>query len=94
VDTLKEVTEGDRVLGTLSRSRVWHAQTPQVFPRQLIMQAYREAVAEGVTDTDDAALVERIGGEVVMVPGSATNLKITRPEDLPLARAILQGGGG
>jgi 2-C-methyl-D-erythritol 4-phosphate cytidylyltransferase len=93
VDTLKEVEEGgERILGTLARNRVWHAQTPQVFPRELVLRAYGEAMDRGITDTDDAALVERIGGEVVMVPGSATNLKITRPEDLPLARAILTGG--
>jgi len=85
VDTLKEVEEGDRIRATLPREQVWHAQTPQVFPRRMLVDAYSDAVSHGITDTDDAALVERMGGEVVMVPGSPSNLKVTRPEDLPLA---------
>lgn len=97
VDTLKEVDETGRVLATPRRDRIWHAQTPQVFPRALISEAYRTAREAGVVDTDDSALVERLGGEVVMVPGSARNLKVTRPEDLPVAELLLKlmaGGKG
>ncbi len=94
VDTLKEVGEGRRILATPPRDRFWHAQTPQVFPRELVLEAYRRAAAAGVFDTDDAALVERIGGEVVMVEGSPLNLKVTRPEDLPLAELLLQRMNG
>ena len=85
VDTLKRVGERDQVRATLPRSEVWHAQTPQVFPRKVIVRAYREAMEFGVSDTDDSALVERMGGTVVMVPGSPSNIKVTRSEDLPLA---------
>jgi len=88
-DTLKEVDDGDGVTATLRRDRVWHAQTPQIFPRDLLVSAYREAVRVGISDTDDAALVERVGGKVVMVEGSPTNLKITRQEDLSLAEFFL-----
>jgi 2-C-methyl-D-erythritol 4-phosphate cytidylyltransferase len=89
VDTLKKVGEGGRILGTLPRASVWHAQTPQVFPKDLIVSAYGSAAEAGIADTDDAALVERIGGEVVMVEGSPSNLKVTRREDIPLAEFYL-----
>jgi 2-C-methyl-D-erythritol 4-phosphate cytidylyltransferase len=92
VDTLKEVEWGGRIVGTPNRDRLWHAQTPQVFPRELIVRAYQEAQEAGITDTDDSALVERIGGEVIMVSGSPFNLKVTRPEDLPLAGLFLKMG--
>jgi len=93
-DTLKEVDDGNGITATLIRDRVWHAQTPQIFPRDLIFSAYREAVRVGVSNTDDAALVERIGGKVVMVKGSPSNLKITRQEDLSLAEFFLGGEAG
>ena len=89
VDTLKEVAWGGRIVGTPNRDRIWHAQTPQVFPRSILVEAYRRAREEGISDTDDSALVERIGGEVVMVSGSPFNLKVTRPEDLPMAELFL-----
>jgi len=92
VDTLKQVDDDTSVTATLPRATVWHAQTPQVFPREVLVDAYRAAMDEGAVDTDDSALVERIGGEVVMVPGSPWNLKITRPEDLPLAEFLLGRG--
>jgi 2-C-methyl-D-erythritol 4-phosphate cytidylyltransferase len=92
VDTLKEVAWGGRIVGTPNRDRIWHAQTPQIFPRDLILRAYEKAQEDEVIDTDDSALVERIGGEVVMVSGSPFNLKVTRPEDLPLAELFLGMG--
>lgn len=94
VDTLKEVDPKGRIVATPDRARIWHAQTPQVFPRDLLVEAYRRAREAGLTDTDDAALVERIGGEVVMVRGAPGNLKVTRPEDLPLAEFFLKLGEG
>ena len=92
VDTLKEVDEQGRILATPDRDRFWHAQTPQVFPRRLLLDAYRHALETGIRETDDAALVEAFGGEIVMVPGSARNLKVTRPEDLPLAEFLANLG--
>ena len=86
-DTLKEVDGTGRVLGTPDRHRFWHAQTPQAFPRALLDRAYQ--ARDGSEATDDAALVERVGGRVVMVEGAATNLKVTRPEDVAVAEALL-----
>jgi 2-C-methyl-D-erythritol 4-phosphate cytidylyltransferase len=89
VDTLKETDEESRIVSTPPRDRIWHAQTPQLFPRDLLVRAYEEALREGIHDTDDSALVERIGGEVIMVPGSPQNIKVTRPEDIRLAELLL-----
>ena len=86
VDTVKEVDGGGRIVATPDRSRVWQAQTPQVFPAALLRRAY--AAADGVA-TDDAALVERVGGEVRMVDAGPHNLKVTLPGDLVLAEALL-----
>lgn len=89
VDTMKEVDDGGQVATTPDRSRLWHAQTPQAFPLGVIMDAYRRAYTEDLPATDDATLVERVGGRVVMVESSADNLKITRPEDLEMAELTL-----
>lgn len=87
-DTLKEVDERGRVVATPDRARIWHAQTPQAFPAAVLRRAYADLTDAG-SPTDDASLVERAGGTVVMVRGSPRNLKVTRPEDLPLAELFL-----
>ncbi len=87
-DTIKQVDEEGRIEETLDRSGLWQAQTPQGFPREVILSAYRQARQEGLQATDDAALCERYGARVVVVEGSAENLKITRPADLVLAEAL------
>ena len=86
-DTIKQAGEErhTRVAQTLPRERLWRAQTPQGFPRPLLALAYAEARHLGLRATDDAALVERVGGEVELVPDSPRNFKITTPEDLELA---------
>jgi 2-C-methyl-D-erythritol 4-phosphate cytidylyltransferase len=89
VDTLKATDGASRVVSTPPRERIWHAQTPQVFPRDLLIRAYEEAIRQGIHDTDDSALVERIGGEVIMVPGAQWNIKVTRSEDIRLAELLL-----
>lgn len=88
-DTLKRVAEDRAIRETVERRDLWRAQTPQAFPRTMIVEAYRRAAEEGVSATDDAALVEHYGGRVVVVPGDARNLKITRPEDRVLAERLL-----
>ncbi len=90
VDTLKEVDASGRVVRTPPRGRYWHAQTPQAFPRPLLERAYRRARENGVESTDDASLVELLGGEIEMVEGSPRNLKVTLPEDLVLAERLLE----
>jgi 2-C-methyl-D-erythritol 4-phosphate cytidylyltransferase len=87
-DTDKEVERG-RVVRTLDRSRIVLAQTPQAFRYPLLAEAYERARREAWDATDDASLVERLGHPVEVVEGSPFNIKITRPEDLPLARFIL-----
>lgn len=87
-DTLKSVDAAGRITGTLDRDRLWRAQTPQAFPREMIVRAYTEARAAGVSGSDDAALCERIGLPVVVVPGSERSLKITSEPDFARAEAI------
>lgn len=89
-DTLKEVDAEGRIVGTPDRAVLRAAQTPQAFPRAMLLDAYRRAEQEGVVATDDAALVERYGGTVVIVEGAPENLKVTRPSDLVVAEALLR----
>ncbi len=88
-DTLKRVDDDQHVVETPDRSRLWQAQTPQVFPRDLLVDAYRRAQEGQWAATDDASLVERIGGTIRMVEASSHNLKLTTPADVALAEAIL-----
>lgn len=92
-DTIKEVDDGGRILGTPDRRRLWAAQTPQAFPADVLRAAHEQARAERVGATDDAALVARYGGTVIVVEGAAENLKITTPTDLVVAEALLARGG-
>ena len=89
-DTVKEVGLEGLVLRTCDRSVLWLTQTPQVFRRDIIEEAHRAAVRDGCRATDDTALVERLGFPVRMVPGDYGNIKITTPEDLAIAEAVLR----
>ncbi|MFA5801510.1 MAG: 2-C-methyl-D-erythritol 4-phosphate cytidylyltransferase [Thermoleophilia bacterium] len=90
-DTIKEVGINSRlVTRTPDRSRFWAAQTPQIFKRDILEKAYSAAPDALAQATDDASLVERIGGWVRMVPGSRENIKLTDPFDLQLAETILR----
>jgi len=88
VDTLKEVDEAGRIVGTVDRARLWRAQTPQAFPLRMIEAAYVEARRAGVTATDDAALCERLGLEVVVVKGSERAMKVTEEGDFARAERL------
>jgi len=87
-NTLKRVGANHQVEETVSRQGMWEAQTPQVFRRQMILDAYAKRGDEPATD--DAQLVERLGETVVVVPGSNLNLKITTREDLRLAAGAIK----
>jgi 2-C-methyl-D-erythritol 4-phosphate cytidylyltransferase len=89
VDTIKEVDEGGRVVSTPDRRTLWAAQTPQAFPAAMLRDAHARAAADGIGATDDAALVARYGGTVVVVAGAPENIKITTPADVALAEALL-----
>ncbi len=86
-DSIKEADERGRVVRTLPRAALWAIQTPQIFPADLLRLAH-ETVVEDVTD--DAALIEALGRPVHLYEGSYENLKVTTPEDLVLAEAILR----
>jgi len=89
VDTLKEVDADGHVVATPDRNRYWIAQTPQVFRASALSRAYWRAGIAGIEGTDDAALVEALGGTILMVAGPRSNLKVTVPEDLEMLSAIL-----
>ncbi len=89
-DTLKKVDSEGWVGETVSRDAVWYIQTPQAFEYHLIMKAYEEAFKNNFYGTDDAMLVERCGCQVKIVVGTPQNIKITMPEDLTMAEAILE----
>lgn len=89
-DTIK-VARGGLVTGSPDRDELWVAQTPQVFRYDIISRAYSSATEEA---TDDAVLVERLGIEVRLFPGSYENIKITTPDDLGVAEAILKARTG
>ena len=93
-DTLKKVTgTSEEVAETVSRDGLYRAQTPQGFPLPLLRKAFATPVRAGYLPTDEASLVEETGaGVVVLVEGSALNLKITTPDDFVLAEAIAAKG--
>ncbi len=88
-DTVKEVS-GDTVAGTTDRDRFWLAHTPQVFRVAALREAYAAAVRDEFLGTDDSSLVERIGGKVRVVADRRDNIKVTLPEDLALAEALIR----
>jgi 2-C-methyl-D-erythritol 4-phosphate cytidylyltransferase len=86
--TLKRADQKKHITDTVSREGLWEAQTPQVFRRELLIEAYAKCGREPVTD--DAQLVERLGKPVTIVPCSQLNLKITTRDDLKLAEQVLK----
>jgi 2-C-methyl-D-erythritol 4-phosphate cytidylyltransferase len=95
IDTVKEVKRASLpqdvalITSTIPRERIVLAQTPQAFQYELIRDAFRSGQKDGVTASDEAGLVERLGHDVYVVQGSDRNLKITRPADMELARFYL-----
>ena len=87
-DTIKEA-KGEIIKRTLKRDSLWSIQTPQVFHYRTIFSVYERAMKEGFYSTDDAALVEKYGGKIKVIMGSYRNIKITTPEDLAIAKYIL-----
>jgi len=92
-DTVKYATADEVqpfIKSTFERNRVWLAQTPQVFPRQLFGEALKSAQAAQFEGTDCASLMERLGQKVALVPGELNNFKITYAQDLARAEEILK----
>ncbi|WP_066249344.1 2-C-methyl-D-erythritol 4-phosphate cytidylyltransferase [Neobacillus drentensis] len=91
-DTIKKVDDGV-VVETVERSSLWAVQTPQAFRILLLKEAYEQAEKDYFLGTDDASLVERLNYPVAMVEGDYDNIKLTTPEDLFFAEAILKKRG-
>ena len=89
-ETIKMSNPDGTVLKTLDRESLWQIQTPQTFQVNIIKEAYYRATKDGFVGTDDASLVEHLGVTVHILPGSYTNIKITTPEDLLLAKLFLK----
>ncbi|GAB6139205.1 2-C-methyl-D-erythritol 4-phosphate cytidylyltransferase [Halanaerobaculum tunisiense] len=87
-NTIK-VVQDEMVVNTPDRSRLVAVQTPQAFTYDLVLEAYEQAIADGVVGTDSSSLVERLDKQVKVVRGSYENLKVTTPEDLEFAEKIL-----
>ncbi|MEX0995324.1 MAG: 2-C-methyl-D-erythritol 4-phosphate cytidylyltransferase [Balneolaceae bacterium] len=89
-DTVKKVDDKLVIQQTPDRRFLWQAQTPQIFKKELITEAYKFAENSNFSGTDDASLVEYFGGRVSVVEGSRDNFKITYPLDLEVAELLLQ----
>jgi 2-C-methyl-D-erythritol 4-phosphate cytidylyltransferase len=88
VDTLKQVDDDGRIVATVSRDGLWRAQTPQGFPRRVLVEAHRRAKVDRIEATDDAALLERLGIHVEVVRGSERALKVTDAGDFARVDAL------
>ena len=89
-DTLKRADDDHVMTGGVERENLFAVQTPQIFRRDLLAQAYAAVFDVGVAVTDEISAVERQGGKVVLVPNEEPNFKITYPADLPLAEFVLR----
>jgi 2-C-methyl-D-erythritol 4-phosphate cytidylyltransferase len=92
-DTIKVVSRERAIESTPPRDALWAIQTPQAFRVELLRDAHRRAASDRFEATDDAMLIERLGVKVVVVDGERRNLKITTPEDLAYAEALLAQSG-
>ena len=88
-DTIK-VAENRTVLETLDRAKLYAVQTPQAFQLAMLRKVYERSADRLRAATDDASLIENAGGRILTVAGEKTNIKLTTPEDLILAEAILK----
>lgn len=93
-DTMKRAEPGKPAIAhTVDRNDLWHALTPQFFPRELLFDCLTRALNEGATITDEASALEYCGFHPTLVVGRADNIKVTRPEDLALAEFYLTRSG-
>jgi len=93
-DTLKRVDEDKLISGTVERAELWRAFTPQMFRYKLLREALESALSSGEAPGDEASAMERARHTVQVVEGRSDNIKITRPDDIALAEAILAHRAG
>lgn len=91
-DTIKFTDETGFVTGTPDRNTLMAVQTPQLFKKELVLEAYELAIRKGIFGTDDASLVERLGQKVRLIQGSTENFKITWPGDIERAERMIRKG--
>ncbi|MBS6609967.1 MULTISPECIES: 2-C-methyl-D-erythritol 4-phosphate cytidylyltransferase [Peptoniphilus] len=89
-DTIKVSTDGKLVDYTPNRDKLWQVQTPQVFKKEILIHAYKQAYTEGYYGTDDCSLVEKTGVKVKLIYNSYDNIKITTREDLSIANILIK----
>lgn len=89
-DTIKRGGKAAEIVETVDRRDLWQAQTPQMFRLQVLRQALLQAIQDGFLVTDEASAIEHLGLKPKLVEGHADNIKVTRPEDLPLAEFYLK----
>lgn len=89
-DTIKIIKRNNLIAETIPRDNVWLTQTPQAFKYEILKKAYKKAYKDKFYGTDDATLAERIGQKVKMMEGSYENIKITTPEDIIIAKALMK----
>ncbi|MEX2353845.1 MAG: 2-C-methyl-D-erythritol 4-phosphate cytidylyltransferase [Gammaproteobacteria bacterium] len=92
-DTMKRVGQHNEIVETIDRRGLWHALTPQMFRLNVLESALEKVIANKISVTDEAQAVELTGARPVLVEGRPDNIKITHPDDLVLARFILQQQG-
>jgi len=88
--TIKESEDGSFVQRTIDRSRLWEVHTPQVIRIENLLEGFKKVAAENLEVTDDVSVIEQLGEPVKLTRGEYTNLKITTPEDMDVAEAILE----
>lgn len=88
-DTLKQADASGFIESTVDRSRMWAAQTPQLFPLQTLADNLDSALSQGLCPTDEAAAMESAGAQPLLVQSASTNIKITSSTDLALAEFIM-----
>lgn len=91
-DTIKFTDETGFVTGTPDRNTLMAVQTPQIFKKDLVLKAYKQAIREGIFGTDDSSLVERLGQKVRLIQGNTDNFKITWPGDIERAERLIRKG--
>lgn len=88
-DTIKRAAVDGKIQGTVCRDTLWHALTPQMFQREMLLNALQKAIDKTMTVTDEASAIELAGGQPILVAGHSNNIKITTKQDLDLARFYL-----
>lgn len=89
-DTMKRSNDQGQIDNTVDRDLLWHALTPQMAPLGVLFDAIKLALVDGIKITDEASALEYVGLQPIMVAGHASNIKVTHPDDLDLARAFMQ----